>query len=345
MNNVPAGAVISLALIRSVVGKMTKAQTDNATSVVVALQNYGDGTGLDQPHRLAQFLAQTTHESGAFAYDREVWGPTKAQKGYEGRKDLGNTQPGDGKRFSGRTGIQITGRANTRSFRDWCRKLMAGTSLSVPDFERYPDEMLTDPWEGLGPIWYWDTRGLNRYADQGDIEMITRKVNGGTNGLDDRIKWYARYALVMLGFGPNDIIAFQKQAGVKLVDGVPGPRTRAALHNALVALTAPVLQASDVQAAPVVEAKTVEVPVPVKAKDLDKPWYRDLMGQKEIVSAVAPPGVTAIMGAPWQNVAIVAVVCLILAGAFYVIRRRDAAKQEAQVQAIHANAAEAKASL
>ena len=345
MTNVPTGAVISLALIRSVVGKMTKAQVANANSVVVALQTYGDAFGLDQPHRLAQMLAQDTHESGAFAFDREVWGPTKAQKGYEGRKDLGNTQPGDGRRFSGRTGIQITGRANTRSFRDWCRKLMAGTSVSVPDFEKNPDAMLTDPWEGLGPIWYWDTRGLNRYADQGgDIEMITRKVNGGTNGLDDRIKWYARYALVMLGFGPNDLVAFQKRAGVK-VDNVPGPRTRAALHRALVALTAPVLQAPEVQAAPVVEAKTVQVPVPVKAKDLEKPWYKDLMGQKEMVGVVAPPAFSFLSGAPWQTVAIVAGVCLILAGAFYVIRRRDAAKQEAQVQAIHADAAEAKAAL
>jgi putative chitinase len=302
MNNVPAGAVISLALIRSVVGKMTKAQTDNATSVVVALQNYGDGTGLDQPHRLAQYLAQTTHESGAFAYDREVWGPTKAQKGYEGRKDLGNTQPGDGKRFSGRTGIQITGRANTRSFRDWCRKLMPGTSVPVPDFERNPDAMLTDPWEGLGPIWYWDTRGLNRYADQGDIEMITRKVNGGTNGLDDRIKWYARYALVMLGFGPNDIIAFQKKAGVKLVDGVPGPRTRAALHNALVALTAPVLQASDVQAAPVVEEKEVEKPTVPDAVDQQVKekvdWWTKLTGG----GGIGALGIGGILGADWQAI-------------------------------------------
>src|SRR5690606_17393021 len=64
------------------------------------------------PTRLAAFLAQVGHESGGFVYAREIWGPTEAQKRYEGRKDLGNTQPGDGSRFRGRGLIQITGRAN-----------------------------------------------------------------------------------------------------------------------------------------------------------------------------------------------------------------------------------------
>ena len=54
------------------------------------------------PVRVAAFLAQVGHESGGFKYTREIWGPTAAQKRYEGRKDLGNTQPGDGSKYRGR---------------------------------------------------------------------------------------------------------------------------------------------------------------------------------------------------------------------------------------------------
>jgi lysozyme family protein len=89
----------------------------------------------------------------------------------------------------------------------------------------------------------------------------------------------------------------------------------------------------------------VEVPVPVKAKDLDKPWYKDLLGQKEVATTIAIPGISALGGVPWQNVAIIAGLCIIAGGAYYLIRRRDAAKQQAEVAAIHADAAEAKAAI
>lgn len=187
-------------------------------------------SGLQRPHRLAQYLPQLLHESGAFRYDREVWGPTPAQKRYDTRADLGNTPAadGDGERYKGRTGTQITGKDNYRGFRDWCR----AQGLNPPDFVADPDAVLTDPWEGLGPIWYWETRGLNAYADRGDIEMITRRINGGLNGYADRLDWYTRVALVLLGYGRSDVRAFQRDAALK-VDGIDGPQTRAALHVAL----------------------------------------------------------------------------------------------------------------
>lgn len=211
-----------------------RADHANMGSIIAGLKARGSALGLDQPHRLAHYLAQIAHESGRFRCDREIWGPTPAQQRYDTRTDLGNTpeRDGDGFLFRGRTGIQITGRANTVAFRDWCRT----QALNPPDFERDPDAMLTDPWEGLGPLWYWSTRALNRYADENDIEMITKRINGGLNGYADRIALYTRAALVLLGLPADDVRRFQGQNGLA-VDGIAGPRTRAALHAQLSALS------------------------------------------------------------------------------------------------------------
>lgn len=181
------------------------------------------------PHRLAHYLAQLMHETADFRYDVEVWGPTPAQRRYEGRLDLGNTAPGDGYRFRGRTGIQVTGRTNYAAFRDWCRVTI---DPKAPDFETDPDATLTDPWEGLAPLWYWSTRNLNHYADANNIEMVTRRINGGLNGYADRLARYTRCGLVLLGYGPADVRQFQTAEGLT-TDGVAGPATRSAIHAAL----------------------------------------------------------------------------------------------------------------
>lgn len=298
----PNNMTVDLAFLERVVGRMTNRQKSNAQSVIVALGAYGAKMGLNQPHRVAQYVAQILEESGAFNYDREIWGPTAAQKRYEGRKDLGNTQPGDGKKFAGHGPLQITGRANTRSFRDWCRKFMAGTGISVPNFENNPGLINTDPWEGLGPLWYWDTHGLNRYADQGDIEMITKRINGGLNGYARRIDWYVKVALVMLGYDRSDVAGFQKAVGLT-VDGVPGPRTRAALHKALVAKTPVVFQDKEVATAPVVEKKTVEKPVVPDAVEKEVKKKRDTFGWLGGLFGSVGTGIAGLMGADWKTVA------------------------------------------
>lgn len=221
---------------------------DNMRSVIDGLAMAGIGAGLNRPHRLASYLGQTGHESDWFRWDREIWGPTAAQKGYEGRKDLGNTQPGDGYRYRGRGPIQNTGRANTTDFRDWARKL----DPAAPDFVANPDLINTDPWEGLVPIWYWDGgnptgESLNVYADEANHEMVTRRINGGLNGYADRLTRYTRAALVLLGYRPSDVRKFQTDAGLQ-PDGIAGPKTRAALHQALLAL--PLASFGDTPAAP-----------------------------------------------------------------------------------------------
>lgn len=128
--------------------------------------------GILQPQRIAMWLAQVGHESGGFFYTREI----ASGKAYEGRKDLGNTQPGDGERFRGRGLIQITGRANYKQ---------AGDALDVNLIEN-PEMLESDELAARSAAWFWHSRNLNRFADAGDAVGATKIINGGTNGLDDR---------------------------------------------------------------------------------------------------------------------------------------------------------------
>lgn len=208
---------------------------DNIRSVSEGLKVGMATAGLDKPHRLAHYLPQLGHESMSFRYDREIWGPTPAQARYDTRTDLGNTpeRDGDGKLYAGRTAIQVTGKANYTAFTAWLIKRFP--KMKVPDFVKTPDLLNTDPWEGLAPIWFWEVNKLNRWADMNDIKMVTKVINGGYNGLDDRMKRYPRAALVLLGEDPRDVRGFQKSAGL-FVDGDAGPMTCAAMHKALLKL-------------------------------------------------------------------------------------------------------------
>lgn len=134
-------------------------------------------------HRAAFLIGQLAHESAGFATLEEY----ASGAAYEGRADLGNVQPGDGRRYKGRGPIQTTGRANYRR---------VGRALGVPAEER--PELLATPLIGfLSAGLYWLDHGLNALADAGDVDAITRRINGGTNGRDDRIE-KTRAAAAML---------------------------------------------------------------------------------------------------------------------------------------------------
>jgi predicted chitinase len=141
------------------------------------------------PERLAAFLAQIGHESASLRYVAEVWGPTTSQQRYEGRKDLGNTQSGDGSRYRGRGLIQTTGRANYAAVRDRLRRRLGP---DVPDFEAEPEQLEHIRWAVWSAADYWDWRGLNALADAGHFEQITRRINGGLNGQPDRLARWKR---------------------------------------------------------------------------------------------------------------------------------------------------------
>lgn len=150
-----------------------------ANSIEAAAKTFGINT----PIRLAHWLAQLAHESGGFKYVREIWGPTDAQRRYEGRKDLGNTEPGDGVRFKGRGFIQITGRANYTA----CSQDTFGDDRLVKN----PELVESDPAVSAG--WYWSKHKLNALADRDDIVSITVRINGGKNGLAERQAYLAKF--------------------------------------------------------------------------------------------------------------------------------------------------------
>lgn len=137
--------------------------------------------------REAAALAQLGHESLDLLHWREIWGPTPAQRGYEARADLGNTKAGDGYLFRGRGPIQLTGRANYRKY---------GQRLGL-DLEGNPDQVATPEVGFQTSLLYWHLNGCNELADRGDTRALTRRINGGLNGFEDRERRYC-HALAVL---------------------------------------------------------------------------------------------------------------------------------------------------
>jgi putative chitinase len=143
---------------------------------------------INTPLRMAAFLAQICHESGQLLYTEEI----ASGSAYEMRRDLGNTQPGDGKRFKGRGLLQITGRTN------YIKVMLA---LNI-DCLLHP-EILAEPVNACrSAAWWWSDRGLCDLADLGTLEsfrQITRIVNGGYNGWEDRLSLYLKAKEVLCG--------------------------------------------------------------------------------------------------------------------------------------------------
>jgi putative chitinase len=139
----------------------------------MAINDTMEGYRIDRPLRRAHFLAQLDHESGSLHYAEEIADGST----YESRRDLGNTQSGDGVKFKGRGLIQLTGRINYRAYGEHVRK----------DLTQEPSLVASDPALCVDVAgWYWDERGINQLADYDNIKKVTRKVNGGLNGLNDR---------------------------------------------------------------------------------------------------------------------------------------------------------------
>ena len=147
-----------------------------------------------EPLDVAAFLAQVGHESEHLTFTKELWGPTIAQRAYEPpsekARELGNTQPGDGRLFCGRGLIQLTGRANYA---------IAAVALDL-DLLNHPELLEQPEHAAMSAGWFWWNRKISPMALAGDFVDVTRRVNGGTNGLADRQVLYdaAKKALGIL---------------------------------------------------------------------------------------------------------------------------------------------------
>jgi len=173
---------------------------------------------INTPQRIAAFVAQCAHESGGFTALKENLNykavtlrkifpkyfpddaianhyaslPNKqeaiANKVYASRMGNGDEASGDGYKYCGRGLIQLTGKNNYQSFAD---------SLEM-DVEDVPEYLATFEGAAQSACWFWESNNLNQWADKGDILTLTKRINGGTIGLDDRIKHY-QHALHVLG--------------------------------------------------------------------------------------------------------------------------------------------------
>ena len=173
---------------------------------------------INTPQRIAAFIAQCAHESGGFRAIKEnlnykaatlrkifpKYFPTDelaaayanmpnkqeaiANRVYASRMGNGDEQSGDGYRYCGRGLIQLTGKNNYQAFAD-------SIETTVEDASEY---LATFEGAAQSACWFWESNNLNRFADVGDIRGLTKAINGGFIGLDDRIKHY-NHALHVLG--------------------------------------------------------------------------------------------------------------------------------------------------
>ena len=175
-----------------------------------ALEQLFPDYDINTPKRMAAFIAQCSHESGGFMVLKEnlnykpaslrklfsKYFPTDelaqqycskpnkqeaiANRIYANRMGNGDESSGDGYRFCGRGLIQLTGRSNYQAFAD-------SLEMNINDV---PEYLATFEGAAQSACWFWETNGLNKYADAGDILNLTKRINGGTIGLEDRKKHY-----------------------------------------------------------------------------------------------------------------------------------------------------------
>lgn len=178
--------------------------------------------GITTPRRIAAFMAEVAHESGEYKYMREI----ADGSAYEGRLDLGNTQPGDGRRYPGRGAIQNTGRGVARAL---------GMFFKMP-FEDHPELMELPEWATRVSVWFWNDKagGLSPLADVDWFVTISRFVNGGDNGLKERIDYWTRNRRILglpavepMTWDVATAKAFQSRHDL-VADGDVGPKTLAA---------------------------------------------------------------------------------------------------------------------
>lgn len=182
---VAMGGALSLERYQQLLGPVTD-----------ALERSGSTT----PERMSMWLAQIGHESGGLRYFEELADGSQ----YEGRADLGNTRPGDGKLFKGRGPIQVTGRHNYSQLSVWAHR--QGLTPTATWFVDRPEELAEDHYGFYGAVWYWTVARphLNTLSDAGDLVAVTKAINGGLHGIDDRRKFWTKTKALSISSGGLD---------------------------------------------------------------------------------------------------------------------------------------------
>lgn len=174
---------------RSYIAKNKNFAGYSLESIVLRLNKYAKEFGIDSPQRWAHYLAQIAHESMELRYSEEI----ASGKAYDTGKlaiKLGNTPEadGDGQKYKGRGLIQVTGRNNYEAYKQYCGF----------DVVKQP-ELLAKPVGAIrSSMWFWKSKGLNELADRDEFTAITKRINGGTNGIEDRRKYLARAKRVLI---------------------------------------------------------------------------------------------------------------------------------------------------
>lgn len=172
--------MLTIEQLRAIMPNLPK---DTATTYLPYLNSAMDEAQINTVARQAAFLAQVAHESVELKYFEEI----ASGADYEGRKDLGNIKPGDGRRYKGRGPLQLTGRANYH---------LAGQALGI-DLENNPACATDLDVAFRVSCWFWNNKKLSPFADKGDFEAITYRINGGYNGKANRERYYQKALKVL----------------------------------------------------------------------------------------------------------------------------------------------------
>ena len=153
------------------------------TKVVGLLNQYAKEFHINTRKRWCHYLAQIAHESGEFRYTEEIASGKAYDTGTLAVR-LGNTPQadGDGQRYKGRGLIQLTGLTNYKLYRAYCGY----------DVVKNPELLAKPVGATRSSMWYFDKNGINALADRDDIKAVTKRINGGYNGLEERTRYYTR---------------------------------------------------------------------------------------------------------------------------------------------------------
>lgn len=168
---------------------MPNALSKNVDTYLPHLNDLMPKFGITGKLRVCHFLAQVAHESGELRYSQEI----ASGKAYDTGKlavALGNTPEadGDGQKYKGRGLIQLTGTTNYRKFNEYLKK----NFVDADDVLKNPEKVATPKYAVMSACWFFATFGCLALADKDDIRAVTKRINGGYNGFDQRQRYYNR---------------------------------------------------------------------------------------------------------------------------------------------------------